>query len=154
LVRYEGSWGPFGPNDRLYWLAGVLCHCLDPLDPSDPEPVEGLNPWERWGPAFDGLHILTGFVGDFVDDQSGDFPEKFAENILGTNGSPAQTIVEAWFNACISAGQGVGAAMGPINADGVCDMGDYYFGKGTQGKTIRRQDITGWWYRTSEDISH
>jgi hypothetical protein len=31
-VNYEGSWGPIGANDHLYWLAGLLCNCLDSTD--------------------------------------------------------------------------------------------------------------------------
>ena len=42
-VNYDGSWGPMGPNDRLYWLAGLLCECLDEQDGA------GLTPDQRWG---------------------------------------------------------------------------------------------------------
>ena len=55
-VDYKGSWGLTGPNDRLYWLAGLLCETLDAVDSSN------LDTGTRWGPAFGGLHMFTGFA--------------------------------------------------------------------------------------------
>ena len=105
---------------------------------------------------------MTGFnshecVGD------GSFEQDFAENMLGAVyilfGSipfPPQTIFQAWFNAAATAGigappagHGVPAAMGPITTGDVCDINDYYLGKGTQGPTIVPASVTGWWYATT-----
>ncbi|MEI6542696.1 MAG: hypothetical protein WCL60_04170 [Methylococcales bacterium] len=36
-VNYDKSWGPVGPNDRLYWQAGLLCKTLDNLVGSTPK---------------------------------------------------------------------------------------------------------------------
>ena len=137
-VNYNGSWGPVGPNDRLYWLAGLLCDALDPTDGG------GLTPHQRWGAAFGGLHIFTGFASGAAY-SAGAFPKAFAEDILGVNG-PAQTIKNGWFNASSSTNEGLAAAMGPITTGGVSDLNDYYIGKGSRGPTISGAAITGWWY--------
>ncbi len=137
-VNYNGSWGTEGPNDRLYWLAGLLCYCLAPTDGA------GLNTHQRWGPAFGGLHINTGFASDAAY-SAGAFPKAFAENILGVSGS-AQKIKNAWFNASTSTNEGTAAAMGPITTGHVSDLDDYYVGQGSMGPSIAPSKITGWWY--------
>jgi hypothetical protein len=141
-VNYKASWGPVGPNDRLYWLAGLLCDCLDETDGNM------LKPCQRWGPAFNGLHIFTGFVGLASSSTRGKFTKTFAEYILGVTG-PAMTIWEAWFNACIDTDEGECAAIGPIDVNGVSDISDHYIGKGNQGPTIVSSEIAGWWYLKS-----
>jgi hypothetical protein len=137
-VNYNGSWGTEGPNDRLYWLAGLLCYCLAPTDGG------GLNTHQRWGPAFGGLHMNTGFASDAAY-SAGAFPKAFAENILGVSGS-AQKIKNAWFNASTSTNEGTAAAMGPITTGHVSDLDDYYVGQGSMGPSIAPSKITGWWY--------
>jgi Family of unknown function (DUF6345) len=99
-INYNGSWGSGGPNDHLIWLAMDACDILDANDSA------GLTPQQRWGKAFGGLHILTGWnseesVGD------GSFEQDFAQNMLGVSGQP-QTVLNAWFNAAPS--------LGPITA--------------------------------------
>ena len=137
-VPYAGSWGPMGPNDRLYWLAGLLCDVLDETDGG------GLSAVDRWGPAFGGLHIFTGFDSG-ANYSAGAFPQGFAESLLGVSGPP-QTIVQAWFSAAAAQGIGTPAAMGPIDANGVSDYYDYYPGKGSMGPTIPPAQVAGWWY--------
>jgi hypothetical protein len=137
-VDYHGSWGTRGPNDRLYWLAGLLCDCLD-------EKVgAGLSPTDRWGPAFGGLHMFTGFASGAAY-SAGAFPKAFARNILGVSGPP-ETILSAWLNASTSTNEGTAAAMGPITTGNVCDIDDYYIGKGSRGPSIPASQITGWWF--------
>ncbi len=139
-VNYDGSWGPSGKNHYLMWLAMDACDILDAQDGS------GQTPGQRWGKAFGGLHIMTGWdseesVGD------GSFEKDFARNMLGVSGKP-QTVLQAWFNAATTAGtdHGVAAAMGPIGPGGVDDKNDFYIGKGTQGPTILPANIKGFWY--------
>ena len=137
-VDYHGSWGTRGPTDRLYWLAGLLCDCLD-------EKVgAGLSPTDRWGPAFGGLHMFTGFASGAAY-SAGAFPKAFARNILGVSGPP-ETILSAWLNASTSTNEGTAAAMGPITTGNVCDIDDYYIGKGSRGPSIPASQITGWWF--------
>jgi len=137
-INYDHSWGPSGSNDRLYWLLGLLCEALDKVDSSN------LSLGNRWGPAFGGLHIFTGFASNAADSQ-GAFGKAFAEDILGVNKKPL-TIVKAWFAASTATSEGTAAAMGPIGPGGVTDKDDFYIGKGTKGPTILPADVKGWWY--------
>jgi hypothetical protein len=137
-INYDKSWGPVGPNDRLYWLAGLLCDALDDVDGAN------LDTGKRWGPAFGGLHIYTGFASGAAY-SAGAFPKAFAEDILGVGTSP-MTIVKAWFAASSATNEGTAAAMGPIGPGGVTDKSDYYVGKGSMGPTILPADVKGWWY--------
>lgn len=136
-VNYDHSWGPEGSNDRLYWLAGLLCECLDVTDGA------GLNTHQRWGAAFGGLHIFTGFASGAAY-SAGAFPKAFAEKILGVSGS-SQTIKNAWFNASTDTAEGTAAAMGPITTGAVSDLNDHYIGQGSMGPSIAPANITGWW---------
>ena len=145
-VNYSASWGPTGPNDTLDWLLLDDCDMLDPTDGS------GLNVAQRWGEAFNGLHVLAGFSS--LDYGDGPFENAVANNILGVGGSP-QTIVQSWFSAAQSTGAGTAAAMGPAFSVGgglfwMANIQDYYWGKGTVGPTIipsifAAGDI-GFWY--------
>jgi len=148
-VSYNGSWGPVGPNDTLEWLLLDDCDMLDPLDGS------GLNVAQRWGPAFGGLHVLTGFAS--LDYGNGPFEGGVADNILGVNGATAQTIVQSWFNSAAANGAGTAAAMGPaleiLPGIYICDSDDYFWGKGPVGPTLVPGSFpTGsiaYWYLTS-----
>jgi hypothetical protein len=131
-VNYANSWGTAGPNDTLEWLL------LDDCDMLDPEDGGGLNVAQRWGVAFNGLHVLAGFSS--LDYGDGPFENTVAKNVLGVGGSP-QTIVQAWFNAAQSTSAGTAAAMGPAVSIGggffwITDIDDYYWGKGPVGPTI------------------
>jgi hypothetical protein len=140
-VNYNQSWGPSGPNDRLYWLVGLLCDCLDTSDSM------GNTKGSQWAPAFGGLHIFTGFAS-LAADSGGAFPKSFAEKILGVS-TKAETIKNAWFDACTSNNIGKAAAMGPITTSGVSDLNDCYIGQGSMGPDIGPNNpITGWWYFT------
>jgi len=145
-VNYAAAWGPTGPNDTLDWLL------LDDCDMLDPDDGYGLNVAQRWGVAFNGLHVLAGFSS--LDYGDGPFENTVANNILGVGGSP-QTIVQAWFNAAQSTGAGTPAAIGPALSVGgglfwMADIDDYYWGKGSVGPTLVPSSFPpgdiGWWY--------
>jgi Family of unknown function (DUF6345) len=143
-VPYAGAWGAPHPNDQLQWLAMYACNLLE-ADASAP------SPWQRWGPAFNGLHSLLAFHTEAADSNS--FCFDFPLNFLGFFILPPQTIVQAWLNAANAANIGTPAAMGPIfNIDlfgltlGISDYGDHYWGKGAVGPTIPQDLINGWWY--------
>jgi hypothetical protein len=145
-VSYANAWGSTGPNDTLAWLLTDDCDMLDPLDGS------GLNVAQRWGVAFNGLHVMTGFSS--LDYGDGPFENAVAKNILGVGGS-AQTIVQAWFNGAASTGAGTPAAMGPALSIGgnlfwMANIDDYYWGKGAVGPTIVPSAYApgevGFWY--------
>lgn len=147
-VNYNASWGPVGPNDTLEWLLLDDCDMLDPTDGS------GLNVAQRWGPAFGGLHILTGFASPGYGD--GPFEGGVADDLLGIHG-PAQSILQSWFNSASATGAGNAAAMGPaveIMPDiFICDSGDYFWGKGPVGPTLVPSSypaaVFAYWYMTS-----
>ena len=147
-VNYNGSWGPVGPNDTLEWLLLDDCDMLDLLDGSN------LNVAQRWGPAFGGLHVLTGFASLGYGD--GAFEGGVADNVLGIHG-PAQTIVQSWFNSAAATGAGNAAAMGPavevMPGIFICDFEDYFWGKGPVGPTLVPGSYPpsefAYWYLTS-----
>jgi len=159
-VSYAGAWGPTGTYDTLYWLLLDDCDMLDKTDGS------GLNVADRWAPAFNGLHILTGFASLDQPDGYGNFERDFATDMLGvitvlgiTLPVPPQTIVQAWFSSAESNGIGTAAAMGPAlfvsrgKPYSMANLNDYYWGKGSTGPTIvpsghPAKDI-GWWYITT-----
>jgi hypothetical protein len=144
-VSESGSWTPSGPDSQLLWLIMDACDTLDATSSLG-------TPQDRWAAAFGGLHILFGFNSE---EQLGDgsFEQDFAEYMLTGMGGPL-TIAQAWFLAGQTAGvggppsHGIPAALGPITTGNVCDSGDFYIGKGTQGPTILPGTITGWWYTT------
>jgi hypothetical protein len=147
-VSYNGSWGPVGPNDTLEWLLLDDCDMLDAKDGG------GLNVVQRWGPAFGGLHVLTGFAS--LDYGNGPFEGGVADNVLGITG-PAQSIVQSWFNSASATSAGNAAAMGPaveiMPGVFICDADDHFWGKGTVGPTLVPSSyppaIFAYWYLTS-----
>jgi len=151
-VDYSGSWGAPHPRDNLQWLAMYACQILED-DSSAPDP------WNRWGPAFNGLHSMLGFETTASDNGVG-FMTDFPFNILGFTFPglgievfPPQTVVQGWLNAAIANQMGTPAAMGPIcNIDidgatfGITNYNDFYWGKGPVGPTLDTSLINGWWY--------
>src|SRR5262249_17480317 len=102
--------------------------------------------WQRWGPNFNGLHMLTGFRS--LASAGTGFPFTFTQNMLGLLGffTTPMPILNAWFAAAHACGTGSPAAMGPIGPSGVWDVNDYYWGKGPVGPRIPASQIHGWWY--------
>jgi len=152
-VGYNGGWGAPHEGGSLQWLAMYACQILN--DDADNPP-----PWQRWGPAFNGLHSMLGFASDASDAGVG-FMTDFPVAILGLDfivDIPPQTIVQGWLNSATGNNMGTPAAMGPVvtrEADGqtivFCDYGDYYWGKGAVGLTIPQSLINGWWYIQGTD---
>lgn len=148
-VNYDGAWGAPHEGDSLQWLAMYACEVLQDDDSNPP-------PWQRWGPAFNGLHSMLGFYTTASDAGVG-FMTDFPLFILGFQflfiDLQPQTIVQGWLNSAIGNNMGTPAAMGPVlNVEyqgqtvGICDYDDYYWGKGPVGPTIPQSLINGWWY--------
>jgi hypothetical protein len=123
---------------------------MDDCDTHDPTDGNGLNVAERWGPAFNGIHVFAGFAS--LENGYGAFEQGVGANILGLNGAP-QTIVQSWFNSAMSNGTGDPAAMGPavqLSIFTFTDINDYYWGKGSVGPTIVPSQwpaqTFGFWY--------
>jgi hypothetical protein len=146
-VNYKGSWKNWGgPGDQLDWLCLLSCDVLSTNPPAE----------TRWGAAFNGLHMLTGFR-TLAWGGSPDFSQTFASAMLGVNNIDAQPmpIITAWWNAALlyeerdddqNGPTGRAAIIGPYGPLGVCDSGDFYWGKGSVGPTITAGQITGWWH--------
>ena len=138
VPNYIASWRNGGPtvNDNLFWLSLLSCEVLQEYDGSTPP----AGAWTRWGPAFNCLHILTGF-----DSNAGagtGFPFQYAANMLVGK----STIVESWLSAAHTKGTGTAAAMGPIGPSLIWDFNDHYWGMGPVGASIPANEIRGWWY--------
>ncbi len=141
VPSYLGAWRNSGPtpNDNLYWLCLLSCEVLQEYDGA------GLGAWTRWGPAFNGLHMLNGFQS--LAYAGTGFPGQFAHSILNAGGGGPMTIVQAWRNAAAMKGTGTAASIcGPINVGWDLDHNDYYWGKGPVGPSIPQSQIRGWWY--------
>jgi hypothetical protein len=153
-VNYNGSWGAPHPHDNLQWLVMYACQVLENDSGS-------ADPWDQWGPAFNGLHSLLGFETNASDNGVG-FMTDFPQSMLGLDiplfGLPAHTVVQAWLSSALANNMGTPAALGSImDIDilditfGISDYGDYYWGKGAVGPTIPRSAISGWWYIQGTD---
>jgi hypothetical protein len=98
--------------------------------------------------------VLTGFASLGYGD--GPFEGGVADDVLGIHG-PAQTIVQSWFNSAAATGAGTAAAMGPalevMPGIFICDLDDYFWGKGPVGPTLVPSSYpageVAYWYLTS-----
>jgi len=119
--------------------------------------------FERWGPAFDGLHMMLGFASDAcaygITGIGGDSFETVFIKAMADQLRPGwpQTIQQAWFFAAQhtgplfnSGGVGQPAFLGPIGIGGAWDFNDFWWGMGSVGQTIRSPNIRGWFYLSTE----
>ena len=128
-----------------------LCDLLESDDSTSPPP------WQRWGPAFNGLHSLLAFQTEAQDsnDFCFDWPLGFLGLSLPFLEIEPTTMVQAWINAARGTSIGTPAAMGPIfNIDidgfhlGLSDYGDYYWGRGW----VRRMSRPSWNFATAVPV--
>ena len=102
--------------------------------------------WQRWGSAFQGLHLLNGYQTITFDNT--DEGEEFAERLL--NGWRVRT---AWKQTAIDvqpatyeSGKKIYVStMGPLHNDGWTNYNDRFHGEGSVGPDIRGSDLDGWW---------
>jgi hypothetical protein len=144
------AWG----NRNLEWLALLSCDVLDPFSSYTTNYA-----FQRWGPAFDGLHLMLGFSSEAwshsITGLGGDsFDTVFVNGMAGKN-PWVTTIQQAWFHAALTTGPlfqsgGVGnpAVLAPIAAGGVWDFDDAWWGVGQVGPRIRAWNIRGFFYLT------
>ena len=129
----DAFWG----NRDLEWLAIAACGPLQ-------EVSSGLQWWQRWGPAFGGLHILLGYetVSSDVTGEGWDF----ANNLLGFFwwGS-GMKVRDAWALMAIwNQPAGVRwAEMGVYGPGWVSNYNDYFWNEGPVGPDIT--SIWGYW---------
>ncbi len=131
------AWG-----DRdLEWLALLSCQVL--------KGSHGGQSWaQRWGPAFDGLHLLLGFETNAYDWSN--FGKRFAEYQLGRTilfTTFTLPVRSSWFQAAIEEQpSGVkSVVMGVGGPGGVTNYNDYFHGQGPVGPDIDDSQITYYW---------
>ena len=138
------SWG----NRIQEWLCLLSCDVLD-------NGQFFSAPTFRWGPDFDGLHLMLGYsteaeagctTGPFGWGST--FEEVFVNDMSAANSKWPLTIQQSWFGASESTSVGSPAVLAPIGPGGVCDLNDYWWGIGTVGPRIRASQIQGWYYLT------
>lgn len=151
------SWGDrlelgYSGGAEEEWMALLSCEVLAQVDDPNPD----FLAFERWGPAFNGMHSMLGFETDAWSDSitgiGGDsFETVFIKGMAATPWT--LTIQQAWFHAALTTGPlwqsgGVGepACLGPIAGGGAWDRDDYWWGMGAVGPTIRAYNIKGWFY--------
>jgi hypothetical protein len=147
------SWGRAGNGNEstLDWLCFLACNLMQ-------EKNVNLSCEQRWGPAFNGLHLMLGFT-TLAEAQSG-FPGHFAKRFLDCDGTGQQlSLATAWFVAASESfaqekwqqvNVGKVAAMSPITTawDGqkwvqISDIGDYFWGQGAVGIDIPPNQAKG-----------
>ena len=96
--------------------------------------------WQRWGSAFDGLHLFMGYqTVTWDNDDEG--------RLVATYALQGRTIRESWIQTAIDV-QGpseVWAVMGPINNGNWVNYNDHFWGRGSVGPDIRGGNLDGWW---------
>lgn len=130
----EARWG----NHDLEWLVIAACGPLQPV-------AGGRTWWERWGPAFHGLHLLMAYANDSLDNEREG--RIFARAVLG-RGESAKRVRHAWVKAAtrVQPSTVTYAVMGVGNSSGVTNWNDFFWGRGTGGgPDIPNAEITFYW---------
>jgi hypothetical protein len=132
-------------NDTLEWLCLLSGHVL-----TTNRSTSIGTPWERWGPNFNGLHIMAGFKGEAFAGTG--FPKQFADNMLGVGPYCPMPIVQAWLLAAAKCRAGRAAAMGPVKVVRyygrdiqLLNSYDHYWGKGGVSPNLY-PPFQGYWY--------
>ena len=137
-VSYPDVVGAWGDLD-LEWLALLSCEVLK-------DTYNGVKWYDRWIPAFDGLHQLLGFE-TLAQDNSG-FGAGFADWTLGRyNILPPMPIRLSWFLAKsqYQPSDRQAVVIGVIGPGGISNCNDYFWGRGSVGPDIRGSNIQGCW---------
>ncbi|HVM47562.1 MAG TPA: DUF6345 domain-containing protein [Candidatus Acidoferrum sp.] len=114
----------YGQQD-LEWLVIAAC---GPLQPGTPP-----HAWyQRWGPAFQRLHLLCGY--DNISSDTDLEGHKWADYMLR-----GLTVARAWILAGSESQSRSGlnvCVMTAYDASGICNMSDHFWGKGSVGPDI------------------
>jgi hypothetical protein len=138
-IDAAGAWG----NNDLEWLSLLSCQVLTGT-------YDGKSWATRWGPAFDGLHLMLGFQTNAYD--WGGFGGRFADWTLGRDffffKLPPLPIRAAWCQAKAEQQPASVEAvvMGVVGPGGVISgWNDYFWGKGPVSPDLRGGNIWGYW---------
>ncbi|PYJ03147.1 MAG: hypothetical protein DME25_13215, partial [Verrucomicrobia bacterium] len=137
-LYYTDAAGAWGDRD-LEWLALLSCQVLQ-------DDYAGQKWYQRWGPSFDGLHLLLGFETNAHDWPA--FGGTFADWVLGRFGFlPAMPVRTSWFLAKWQQqpAADIAVVIGVLGPAGCSNYGDYFWGKGPVGPDLRGGDIHGYW---------
>jgi len=130
LHKDDARWG----NRDLEWLGVDACSLLA-LESG------GQRWWQRWGPAFKGLHLFASFKS--VNYDTKEEGRKWARNMLVHN----MTVRQAWAQMSIDThGSDVEwAVMGVIGSGSLVNWNDHFWGHGSVGPDLSGSSITGYW---------
>ncbi len=128
----------WGDNFNLEWLQLESCQVL--------ADTNGTNDYfQRWAPAFDGLHILNGFHTN-ASCIGGGTGALFARLLFPEWWHGALTITQAWqtmANSLEPTGR-VWRSISPAKAGWVTNLGDHMWGQGSVGPDIPLSQQIGW----------
>jgi hypothetical protein len=132
-----GAWG----DGNLEWMVLLSCQVLKASE-------GGQAWWQRWGPVFDGLHLLLGYQTNAAANTQ--TATRFAEYQLGRSfGFVTITlpIRAAWCQAKSEAqpNDREAVVMGVIGPSGLSNYNDYFWSKGPVGPDLRGANIHGYW---------
>lgn len=130
LFYDEVRWG----NRDLEWLLIAAC---GPLQDSS----VGLTWWERWGGAFDGLHMLLAYSTiTFDNDLEG---RLFARSLV----NEGLKVRQAWVQTAttVQSQEEIYAIMGVWGPDGSTNYDDHFWDRGTVGPDIPADAVEGYW---------
>ena len=141
-LTYTDAVGAWGGGD-LEWLTLLSCQVLK-------ETYDSKSWATRWGPAFNGLHLLCGFQTTAYDWPN--FGGRFADWTLGRDlviiKLPPIPVRQAWFQAKKEEQPSSVEAvvMGPVGPYGLLGgYNDYFWGKGSVSADLRGSNIRGFW---------
>lgn len=154
MFYYQGHGGPWGVTNNsgdgfahateirwgdkdLEWAALDACSTLQ-------WEADGKNVVERWGPSFQGMHLLLGYATATYDTPNEGW--LFANYLMGNASTSPQRVRDAWINQAVETqGSDVLIAwLAPIGQNGVTSAADYFHNKGPVGPDIPNNQITGW----------
>ncbi|NOY44715.1 MAG: hypothetical protein GXP50_04580 [Deltaproteobacteria bacterium] len=134
----DARWG----NRDVEWITIAACGPLQ-------ETSGGKRWWQRWGPAFDGLHMIMAYANSSYDNSTeGRLLAEWATGkSFGFFTFPPLPVRAAWIQTAkqVQPSKVTWAVMGVIGRNGMSNYNDYVHGAGPVGPDIRGADIIGWW---------
>ncbi|WP_199512504.1 DUF6345 domain-containing protein [Nucisporomicrobium flavum] len=138
LANTDARWG----NGDAEWMSLFTCLILA-------QESGGQRWWQRWGPAFAGLHQINSF--HTVSYHSASHGGTYANYLLRSPflwWNKPMPVRSAWAQASIDdqPAEVVWASMGPIGPGGAVSMNDYFWGRGAVSPDVPAASVTGYWY--------
>jgi hypothetical protein len=138
LANTDARWG----NGDVEWMSLFTCLILE-------QTSGGQAWWQRWGPAFDGLHQINSFhtVSYHSKVHGGIYANYLLRSPFLWWNKP-MPVRSAWAQASIDDQPGgvVWASMGAIGPGGAVNLNDYFWGKGAVGPDVPAAQKIGYWY--------